>query len=168
MNIRIALTDELQLRNTATENLPLEIEWYGAAPTHTAHDDEPLENPVIANVLQMIKRLVCDVDQMDFGCREHFQATMSVLGWLGVSESDLSSVFGTTPNAVNRWMNGRSAPTPVLRGFVVQVALEMLRRDGFKMFGKRFHAITGAPNDQPEPTPRDSTISPKNNRGSYQ
>ena len=77
--------------------------------------------------------------------KRHFQETMCTLGWLGVSEQELAGLVSTTPNAVNRWLNGRSSPSVIIRALVIRAALDIVRRDGFKIAGEYFDPVTGRP-----------------------
>ncbi len=123
---------------------PLADEWY--AVDHGDRDGVEGANPFVMNLVATVRRLVEAVDSEGaFASREHFQGAISTLGLLGVEEADLSQLFQTTPTAVNRWYNGRSAPPAMLRSLVVRTALELLKRDGFKLFGRRFDVVTGRP-----------------------
>ena len=147
MNIRPVSEENpvVQLRSIAACSTSIEQEWYSGGACQHGHDDAAAD-PFIPIVLRFVRNLVQFVDQADFRVRDQFQKSMWALGQLGVSEQQLAPLLSTTPNAVNRWMNGRSAPTPVVRELVVRAALDILRRDGMKIAGQRYDAISGRPN----------------------
>lgn len=124
-------------------------EWYGGDSCKQSHDDGDV-SPFVRAVLAMVRRFVQSVDHADFGVREHFQEAIWTLGQLGVGEQQLGELFSTTANSVNRWMNGRSAPAPVMRALVIRAGLDLLRRDGMKIAGRYFDPITGRPKAAPE------------------
>jgi len=127
-----------------TSTTSIEQEWFAGMACGQVHDDFE-SSPFVRAVLEMVRSFIQCVDQADFRVREHFQQAMWTLGQLGVSEQELSALVSTTPNAVNRWMNGRSAPTPVVRPLIVRAGLDILRRDGVKIAGQNFDPVTGRP-----------------------
>lgn len=141
-NLGLSPLAPLMLRSLSDPPTPLVAEWYGT--DHGDRESEERDNPFVLNLVATIRRLVEQVDREGaFSCREHFQGAISTLGLLGVREADLAEIFHTSATAVNRWFNGRSAPPAMLRALVVRTALELLRRDGFKLFGRRFDAVSG-------------------------
>jgi len=134
----------LRLRGPKELSTMVEKEWY--CREVRPHDrDNSDSSPFVLVVLAMVRHFVQTVDKVDFREREYFQQAMWTLGQLGVSEQELAGLFSTTPNTVNRWMNGRSAPSPVVRAFAVRAGLDILRRDGLKIAGAHFDPITGRP-----------------------
>ena len=132
----------VNLRGIDAQTSSVEQEWFVGGGCRQAHGDGDM-SPFVRAVLAMVRPFVQSVDNADFRVREHFQQAMWTLGQLGVSEQELSLLLSTTPNAINRWMNGRSAPTPVVRSIVIRAGLDILRRDGIKIAGQYFDAVTG-------------------------
>lgn len=134
----------LQIKGPTELTQSVESEWYCEGERRHERDNYT-GSPFVLAVLTMVRRFIQAVDRADFREREHFQQAMWTLGQLGVSEQELAGLFSTTPNTVNRWMNGRSAPSPVVRPFAVRAGLDILRRDGMKVAGARFDPVTGRP-----------------------
>jgi hypothetical protein len=134
----------VHLKGTDALALSVEKEWFCGESRLQGGDDYE-GSPFVKAVLVMVRRFVQAVDQADFRDREHFQQAMWTLGSLGVAEQELAGLLSTTPNSINRWMNGRSAPAPVVRSIVVRAGLDILRRDGMKVAGQRYNAVNGRP-----------------------
>jgi hypothetical protein len=146
LNIQLSDIDkpQIQLKSIDSNSPSIELDWFAGTRHGQAHDD-PDCSPFVRAALAFVRLVVQSVDEADFRVREHFQQAIWALGQLGVSEKELSDLLSTTPNAVNRWLNGRSAPTPVVRPIIVRAGLDILRRDGMKIAGRRFDPISGRP-----------------------
>ncbi len=120
----------------------ISAEWYGGCVGHRDRDDGDF-SPFVRAVVDYIRIFVSCVDMADFRMREQFQQAMWTLVQFGVSEAKIAQVFETTANAVNRWANGRSSPTPVMRKSVIHASLNILMEDGVKIAGRRYHPVTG-------------------------
>ncbi|MDR3472613.1 MAG: helix-turn-helix transcriptional regulator [Devosia sp.] len=134
----------VQLKGMEPHHSSIAREWYGDTGCVQGYDDFEA-SPFVNAVVKWVRQFVFCVDGADFRIKEHFQQAMWTLGQLGVSEQELAEILSTTPNAVNRWMNGRSSPTPVVRWLVIKAGLDILRRDGLRIAGQNFDPINGRP-----------------------
>jgi hypothetical protein len=133
----------IQLRGLQPGEMGVSQEWYGDGFGRSSDDFEP--NPIVATVIHWLRQVVETINNSEFRDKELFQGAMWVFCQLGVSEKEIAELFSATPNAINRWMNGKTAPTTVVRCLAVRASLDILRRDGIHVAGRRYDAVTGRP-----------------------
>jgi hypothetical protein len=89
------------------------------------------------------------VRKADFNDRKAFQDAIWFLSMCGVEESDIAERFYTTASAVNRWINGKSAPSYRLRVAAIEFGIGIIYESGFKMSGRRYDLTSGRPLETP-------------------